>query len=88
MSGLSAVELLANQLMSYFGDADDAEAIARIREDARSHPETKRAFTEGLERALSDPACDRVRLVRDCANRRGASEPEARAWLERLRKAL
>jgi hypothetical protein len=88
MSGLSAVDLLANQLMSYFGDTDDAEAIARIREDVRSHPETSRAFGEGLERALADPACDRVRLVRGCANRRAASDAEARAWLERLMKAL
>lgn len=88
MSGPSAVDLLANQLMSYFGDEDDAEAIARIRKDVRSHPETKRAFQEGLAQALADPACDRVQLVRGCANRRAESDSQARAWLEHLRQEL
>ncbi len=88
MRDFPAVALLANQLMSYFGDADDDEAIPLIREDIRSHSETKRAFREGLAQALADPGVDRVGLMRGCANRRAESDGQARCWLERLRDVL
>lgn len=81
-----AVSLLENQLMSYFGDQDDAEGIAQIRETMRTASETRRAFQEGLSMILSNPDYDCARLVLNCANRRAASDLEGREWLERLRK--
>ena len=88
MNDIDPVDLLANQLMSYFGDCGDPEALAQIRQDMRSYSGTRSAFQEGLERVLADPGFDLVKLVHDCANRRAESEAEARAWLQRLQDAL
>lgn len=83
------IALLSDQLMAYFGDQEKDEAVAELRRDFASHPETRRIFKEGLARALGDPSVDRVRLVESAANVavRGSAE-QARRWLFDLQAEL
>ena len=83
------IGLLADQLASYFGDQERDGAVAELRRDFKDYPETRRIFSEGLARALSDPSVDPVRLVESAANVavRGSAE-QARAWLRGLQAEL
>ena len=83
-----AVALLANSLMSFFGDQGNDEGIAQIKEAIKTYSGTKLAFQRGLDLVISDPKFDCARLVRDCANRRAESQAEGRAWLKRLKEDL
>ncbi len=78
----------ANHLTSYFGDDDDASAVRQVREDCKSHPYVGANFRHGLDCALNVPAWNRVKLVRDFANRHVTTDEEARAWLLALQAKL
>jgi len=79
------IEQLKDQLMAYFGPADEQAAIARLREDVKTHTGTAHILRKGIAQVLEDPMFDCVGLVEGCANRnvRG-SERAAREWLHDL----
>lgn len=83
------IEQLKDQLMAYFGQADEEAAIARLGEDVRTHAGTAHILRDGIPRVLDDPMFDCVGLVEGCANRSvHGSERAAREWLQALFKKL
>jgi len=78
-----------NQLMSYFGDNGDDDAIvAELRALFPEYPFVEETFRRGLDLALALPGKDRRLLVRHHANRRAETADEATAWLVNLRDKL
>ena len=89
MIELHFYDLFVNQLVSYFGDEEDAGAIATLRADVEKNGHVRRLWQEGLKKVLADPPpVDRIKLVRAYANRAVDSDAEARAWLAALQTEL
>jgi hypothetical protein len=78
-----------NQLVSYFGDDEDAVAIPHLRSHIKANKHVRSLWRDGLKELLTDPPpLDRVKLVQAYANRQVYSDTEARAWLAALQAKL
>ena len=89
MIELDVYDPFVNQLMAYFGDQEDAVAIATLRGDIAENKHVRHLWRESLKALLADPpSVDRVKLVKAYANRSVYSDAEARAWLAALQAKL
>jgi len=71
--------------MAYFGNQEDAVAIAEIREDIKTASGTFRILHDGISQYLNNPDLDCVDLVQKYANSNVHDTPaEANAWLRNL----